>query len=104
MLDIISDNVMIVLLMSMATIALTCLPLILNHLREERKEKQNELEKQREFDARRNREEDISVLLGNVLKVDTIMDYVLSRGGNKEGNERESNCSQILDIIKANTK
>lgn len=95
---------MIVIVMCMVTITLTCLPILLNHLKEKREEKQHELEKQREFDARRNREEDIAVLLGNVLKVDTTMDYVMSRGSNRETDDREAKYNQILDIITAQNK
>ncbi|MCK9311986.1 MAG: hypothetical protein M0P26_06885 [Bacteroidales bacterium] len=104
MLDIISDNVMIVLVMGIITLTLTCLPIILNYLKEERKEKQAEIERKRESEARRNREEDISTLLGNVLKTDTVMDYVMSRGSNKEGNEREpngSNYDKVVELVKA---
>ncbi len=111
MLDIISDNVMIVLVMCMVTIILTCLPLTLNHLKDERKDRQAERDKQREVeqaehdkqreaDARRNREEDISVVLGNVLKVDTVMDYVTSRGSNKEVSS-ESNYDKVVELVKA---
>lgn len=49
-----------------------------------REYEEKKLERIAEYDARRNREEDLCVLLGNILKADTAMDYVGSRGGNAE--------------------
>lgn len=76
-------------LIGLATIAVvliisTSLPYIVSIINKNREIKASELRHQAEQDARRAREEDIATLLNNLIRVDTAMDYINSRGSNKE--------------------
>lgn len=68
----------------LAFLAVIALPAILGHLKDEREAKRYALERKMEYDARRAKEEDIATLLNNLVRVDTAMDYINSRGSNKE--------------------
>ena len=97
-------NIELVYLLTLAGIALcgimcTALPGILSHFRDEREAKrraeQQEAKLRAEYEARRAKEEDIAVLLANLIKVDTAMDYITSRGSNKE-----NKFSEVLALLK----
>lgn len=79
-------------------IVATALPYLLSHVREEKEAKRRSEERESklraEYEARRAKEEDIAVLLSNLIKVDTAMDYITSRGSNKE-----NKFSEVLALL-----
>lgn len=81
----------------LAFLAVIALPSIFAHIKEEREAKQYAMEKKMEHDARRAKEEDVATLLNNLVRVDTAMDYINSRGSNKE-----NKFSEIVAMLSEN--
>ncbi|ADN37054.1 hypothetical protein Mpet_2307 [Methanolacinia petrolearia DSM 11571] len=85
-------TLVLVFAMCIVAIATSIGPMFLSYLERKRKE-------QAEDDARRNREKDLCVLLGNLVKVDATFDYVGSRGGN-----REIDYKEVLNLLQPPAK
>ena len=83
---------------ALSGIICAALPNILTHIHEEREAKrraeEHEVKLRAEYEARRAKEEDLAVLLTNLIKVDTAMDYMTSRGSNKE-----NKFSEVLALL-----
>lgn len=82
-------ELIIVFTLCIVTILTVGLPLLFGYLKEKRESEERKIERKQEHEARRNREEDLCVLLGNLVKADAAMDYIGSRGGNSERQNAE---------------
>ena len=80
----IETQLIVIFTLCAVTILSITIPLVLSHLKEKREAEERKAERKAEYEARRNREEDLCVLLGNLVKADAAMDHIGSRGGNSE--------------------
>ncbi|MDD3978438.1 MAG: hypothetical protein PHI15_09870 [Methanomicrobium sp.] len=97
-------QLIVIFTLCVVTISAVTVPFILSYLEGKREEKklQREAEERKterrfEYEARRNREEDLCVLLGNLVKADAAMDYIGSRGGNSE------RMNAVINLLKERT-